>query len=65
MLFAMRKLSHLDAMDNERLGEYLDPLEKLLAAVSAMTMKVLQAEEDLQRQYRNRHPKTITLTSSN
>jgi hypothetical protein len=64
MRFAMRKLSHLEAMDSERLGEYLDQLEELRATISTMAMEVLQAEEDLQRQYRNRHPKTITLPSS-
>ncbi len=64
MRFAMRKLSHLGGMDGERLGEYLDALEELRATVSAMVMEVLQAEEELQRQQRNRHPKTITLPSA-
>jgi hypothetical protein len=61
MRFAMRKLSHLPAMDRERLGEYLDTLEELRATISSMAMDVLQADEETQRQYRKRHSTTIDL----
>jgi len=64
MRFAMRKLSHLGGIDGERLGEYLDKLEELRATISSMVMDVLQAEEVTQRQYRKRHPKTITANGS-